>query len=102
MHHSDRVSQYCSAAYRALEARYGMQTSMSRKGNCSGSAPMESFFGSVKNKKPAERIIFEYIKCTIIAFGVMQKLAAKYLLTSPTSITFAIRLQHISDDLPVY
>ena len=35
---------------------------MSRKGNCYGSAPMESFFGSVKNKKPAKRMIFEYIE----------------------------------------
>ena len=34
MHRSDRGSQYCSAAYRALQASYGMQTSMSRKGNC--------------------------------------------------------------------
>ena len=34
LHHSDRGSQYCSAAYRALQASYGMQTSMSRKGNC--------------------------------------------------------------------
>ena len=34
LHHSDRGSQYCSHAYRALQASYGMQTSMSRKGNC--------------------------------------------------------------------
>ena len=32
LHHSDRGSQYCSHAYRALQASYGMQTSMSRKG----------------------------------------------------------------------
>ena len=47
MHHSDRGSQYCSAAYRALQARYGMTTSMSRKGNCWDNAPMESFFGTL-------------------------------------------------------
>ncbi len=34
MHHSDRGSQCCSAAYRALQCGYGMSTSMSRKGNC--------------------------------------------------------------------
>lgn len=34
MHHSDRGSQYCSRAYRALQVSYGMNTSMSRKGNC--------------------------------------------------------------------
>ena len=32
-HHSGRGGQYCSAAYRALQASYAMQTSMSRKGN---------------------------------------------------------------------
>ena len=34
LHHSDRGSQYCSSAYRALQVSYGMQTSMSRKGIC--------------------------------------------------------------------
>ena len=34
IHHSDRGSQYCSAAYRALQDSYGMMTSMSRRGNC--------------------------------------------------------------------
>lgn len=34
MHHSDRGSQYCSAAHHVLQASYGMHTSMSRKGNC--------------------------------------------------------------------
>ena len=34
MHHSDRGSQYCSSVFDALQARYDMQTFMSRKGNC--------------------------------------------------------------------
>ena len=50
MHHSDRGSQYCSAAYRALQASYGIQTSMSRKANCWDNAPMESFFGTMKTE----------------------------------------------------
>lgn len=50
MHHSDRGSQYCSSAYRALQASYGMKTSMSRKGNCWDNAPMESFFGTLKTE----------------------------------------------------
>ena len=72
MHHSDRGSQYCSAAYRALQARYGMQTSMSRKGNCWDNAPMESFFGTIKTeslhhyrfktREHAKRVIFEYVE----------------------------------------
>ena len=72
LHHSDRGSQYCSAAYRALQASYGMQTSMSRKGNCWDNAPMESFFGTLKTESlhhyrfktraNARRVIFEYIE----------------------------------------
>ena len=72
LHHSDRGSQYGSAAYRALQASYGMQTSMSRKGNCWDNAPMESFFGTLKTESlhhyrfktraNAKRVIFEYIE----------------------------------------
>jgi putative transposase len=72
LHHSDRGSQYCSAAYRALQASYGMLTSMSRKGNCWDNAPMESFFGTLKTeslhhycfrtREQARRLIFEYIE----------------------------------------
>lgn len=43
IHHSDRGSQYCAHAYRDLVAQFGMQASMSRKGNCYDNAPMESF-----------------------------------------------------------
>ncbi|MNJ14609.1 Integrase core domain protein [compost metagenome] len=32
--HTDRGSKYCAKAYRALQVQFGMQTSMSRKGNC--------------------------------------------------------------------
>ena len=34
LHHSDRGSQYCSQAYQKLLRQFGMQVSMSRKGNC--------------------------------------------------------------------
>jgi transposase InsO family protein len=50
IHHSDRGSQYCSAAYQKLLVQFGMQPSMSRKGNCYDNAPMESFWGSLKNE----------------------------------------------------
>jgi len=40
MHHSDRGSQYCSKAYRTLQASFKMQTCMSRKGDCWDNAPM--------------------------------------------------------------
>ena len=50
IHHSDRGSQYCAHAYRDLVAQFGMQASMSRKGNCYDNAPMESFWGTLKNE----------------------------------------------------
>jgi putative transposase len=50
VHHSDRGSQYASAAYQQLLAQHGFQPSMSRKGNCWDNAPMESFFRSLKEE----------------------------------------------------
>jgi len=50
IHHSDRGSQYCAYAYRDLVAQFGMRASMSRKGNCYDNAPMESFWGTLKNE----------------------------------------------------
>lgn len=51
IHHSDRGSQYCSQDYRDLLKQYGMQASMSRKGNCWDNAVMESFYNSLKNER---------------------------------------------------
>ena len=50
IHHSDRGSQYCAHDYRRLLNQFGMQCSMSRKGNCYDNAPMESFWGTLKNE----------------------------------------------------
>ena len=46
--HSDRGSQYASAAHRALLKDYKMIQSMSRRGNCWDNAAMESFFKTLK------------------------------------------------------
>lgn len=46
--HSDRGSQYCSHAFQQTLVEYGMQSSMSRKGNCWDNAPTESLWGSLK------------------------------------------------------
>ena len=46
--HSDRGSQYCSYAFQNTLAEYGMQSSMSGKGNCWDNAPTESLWGSLK------------------------------------------------------
>lgn len=68
IHHSDRGSQYCAHEYRKLLDQFGMVASMSRRGNCyenkfsevsragrregaaRHNAPMESFWGLLKNE----------------------------------------------------
>lgn len=46
--HSDRGSQYCSYDFQAALAKWGMRSSMSRKGNCWDNSPIESFWGRLK------------------------------------------------------
>jgi putative transposase len=46
--HSDRGSQFASAAYRHLLAQHGLVASMSRPGNCYDNAFIESFWSSLK------------------------------------------------------
>ena len=48
IHHSDRGSQYACHRYRDLLQGYGIEASMSRKGNPYDNAIMESFFGTIK------------------------------------------------------
>ncbi len=72
IHHSDRGSQYCAQAYQNQVRQCGMTASMSRKGNCYDNAPMESFWGTLKNelvhhrryetRAQARREISEYIE----------------------------------------
>ncbi len=72
IHHSDRGSQYCAHAYQKLLREFGMQASMSRKGNCWDNAPMESCWGCLKTelihqrrfatREQAKREITEYIE----------------------------------------
>lgn len=72
IHHSDRGSQYCSADYQKLLVQFGLTPSMSRRGNCYDNAPMESFWGTLKNeliyhhhyktREEAIREITEYIE----------------------------------------
>jgi putative transposase len=50
MHHSDRGSQYCSQEYRSLLKHFGLIASMSGRGNCYDNAPMESFWGIIKQE----------------------------------------------------
>jgi transposase InsO family protein len=72
MHHSDRGSQYCSYEYRQLLDQFGLKMSMSGTGNCFDNAPMESFWGTLKQelvhhrhyttRQEAIRDITEYIE----------------------------------------
>jgi len=72
IHHSDRGSQYCSKDYTKLLKKFKMRPSMSGKGNCYDNAPMESFWGTLKNelvyhqryitREQAIREITEYIE----------------------------------------
>lgn len=38
------------SGYRVIQEQFGLKTSMSRKGNCYDNAPMESFWGTLKNE----------------------------------------------------
>lgn len=72
IHHSDRGSQYCALDYQGLLTQHGLLASMSGTGNCYDNAPMESFWGSLKNelvhhrcyetRAEAEASIREYIE----------------------------------------
>ncbi len=50
IHHSDRGSQYCAYEYQDILGRFKLKTSMSGKGNCFDNAPMESFWGTLKQE----------------------------------------------------
>tara|TARA_R110000765_G_scaffold62892_1_gene122256 strand:- start:4416 stop:5039 length:624 start_codon:yes stop_codon:yes gene_type:complete len=48
--HSDRGSQYCSHAYHKIIKQHRFKGLMSGKGNCFSNAPIESFWGKLKNE----------------------------------------------------
>jgi putative transposase len=70
--HSDRGSQYASAAFRERLSAWGCAQSMSGKGNCWDNAVTESFFGNLKSemvhhvgfatRQEAKDNIFDYIE----------------------------------------
>jgi putative transposase len=92
-HHSDRGTQYCSYEYRHLLEQFVMKTSMSGKGNCFDNAPMESFWGMLKQeliyhcrfrtRQEAIHVITEYIEI----FYNRQRLQAKLGFLSPAAFT---------------
>ena len=71
IHHSDRGTQYASNGYQERLEEAGLSCSMSRKGNCWDNAPMESFFGRMKEeldvsvfetRAQASQQVFKYIE----------------------------------------
>ena len=70
--HSDRGSQYCSAAYQRLIKANRLRCSMGRQANCYDNAAMESFFHTLKvelvhrqrfaSRDVARQVIFEYVE----------------------------------------
>jgi len=70
--HSDRGSQYASHSFQNLLKRYGVTSSMSRKGNCWDNAVAESFFATIKrellnrsvwmNTRDVRAAVYEYIE----------------------------------------
>ena len=70
--HSDRGSQYCSAAYQELFSKYQLICSMSKKGDCFDNAAMESWNHNFKveavhgerfkARPEAKYQVFEYIE----------------------------------------
>jgi len=55
IHHSDRGRQYCAHEFRDMLKQHGFVASMSRKGNCYDNAPMESFWGILKQELTKHR-----------------------------------------------
>jgi putative transposase len=69
--HSDQGHQYCSHAYAVLAQLHGILPSMSRRGDCLDNAPMENFFGHLKEEaiyrqqfnsfEEVQQVVDEYI-----------------------------------------
>ncbi|AGM44723.1 integrase catalytic subunit [Aeromonas hydrophila ML09-119] len=101
IHHTDQANQYCAEAYRTLQVQFGMQTSMSRKGNCFDNSPIESFWGSLKNelvqhhrfktRAEAKAAIQEYIEIFITANVGTHDLAMSARQNSPRDIGERLR-----------
>ncbi|WP_157646851.1 IS3 family transposase, partial [Burkholderia ubonensis] len=102
IHHSDRGSQYCALAYQSLVNQFDMRASMSRRGNCYDNAPIESFWGTLKNelvyhqrfatREQARHSISEYIEI----FYNRQRTQARLNYQSPVAFTQRFYLNQIA------
>lgn len=72
IHHTDQGRQYAAGSYRKQLCEHGIESSMSRKGDCFDNACAESFISTLKNelvhhvqfktREEARIAIFEYIE----------------------------------------
>ena len=95
--HSDRGSQFASAAYRSLLFQYGSVASMSRTGNCYDNAFIESFWSSLEYQlvyhrrfatlAEARTAIFDYIEI----FYNRTRLHSSLAFLSPTNFESQLR-----------
>lgn len=101
--HSDRGSQYCSHQYRQIIQKHGFAGSMSRKGNCYDNAPIESFWGQLKNEliyhkvyETRQQAIADVIKYIEIFYN-RQRIQKGLGFKSPAGVskTFTVRLPDI-------
>jgi putative transposase len=60
--HSDQGLQYTSHRYFVLNKKYNIIPSMSRRGNCWDNAPMENFFGHLKEEALRQYPILSFEK----------------------------------------
>lgn len=68
--HSDRGIHYRSIVYQKILKKYKITQSMSEKGNCLDNAPIESFFGHLKDD-------IDYKKCK--TFEELEDMVKKYI-----------------------
>lgn len=103
IHHSDRGSQYTSAAYQSALAASGLVPSMSRKGNCWDNAVAESFFGTLEQElgqppglwadvHEARRAVSDYIH----GFYNLQRRHSVLGYTSPVEFETRHRNTHLA------
>jgi putative transposase len=105
--------QYASRPYQAVLERHGVQSSMSRRGNCLDNAPMESFFASLKTERvheaqfrtrtEARAAVFEYID----AFYNRQRLHSALSYRTPAEArasmeAITMRKVALYSDLPLH
>lgn len=99
--HTDRGST-AARAYQKFLKQFGMQASISRRGNCFDNASIESFWGSLKNelvyrrkfvtRNQAEKEITEYIEI----FYNRQRTQERLDYLSPAAFTQRFHLRKIA------